>query len=115
MPTSIRRFETGATRDTAEGKLDYEAFLSPLVLRRYAEYLHKHRIQPDGQERPGDNWQKGIPPAVYMKSWWRHFMDCWLHHRGWTCATDPEESLCAALFNNMGLLHERLAEKESAL
>ena len=40
----IRTFETGATRDTELGKLDYEGFLSPTVLKAYAEYLNKHRV-----------------------------------------------------------------------
>src|SRR5687768_9111242 len=30
--SAARTFSTGATRDTDNGKLDYEAFLSPLVL-----------------------------------------------------------------------------------
>jgi len=29
---TIRQFTTGATRDTSDGKLDYEGFISPLVL-----------------------------------------------------------------------------------
>ncbi|KKK60510.1 hypothetical protein LCGC14_3023660, partial [marine sediment metagenome] len=32
---SIRTFESGATRDTTQGKLDYIKALSPIVLRRY--------------------------------------------------------------------------------
>ena len=54
----MRTFDTGATRDSDNDKLDYEGFLSPLVLRRYAEYLHKHRKQSDGKIRTSDNWQK---------------------------------------------------------
>ena len=32
----IRKFETGATRDTDQGKYDYEGFLSPVVLDRFS-------------------------------------------------------------------------------
>ena len=33
----MRKFDTGATRDTVEGKFDFEGFLSQAVLNRYAE------------------------------------------------------------------------------
>ena len=79
--TEARYFSTGATRDTDQGKLDYEAFLSPIVLRRYGEYMHEHRMQSDGELRDGDNWQKGMPRDQYMKSGFRHFMDWWTFHR----------------------------------
>jgi hypothetical protein len=111
----MREFETGATRDTDEGKLDYEGFLSPLVLKRYAEYMHKHRIQADGKLRASDNWQKGIPVSAYMKSLWRHFFDVWaLHrHQDWVSTEmSQEDALCAMLFNVMGMLHETLRDKE---
>jgi len=113
-PAQIRQFKTGATRDIDIGKLDYEGFLSPLVLQRYAQYLHKHRIQSDGQLRDSDNWQKGIPITEYMKSKARHFMATWLWCR-LTDLCDPtsdiEESLCAELFNTMGMLFEILKKK----
>jgi len=108
-----RTFDTGANRNDDTNKLDYEAFLSPLVLRKYAEYLHKHRAMEDGTLRDGDNWQKGMPPSSYMKSMWRHFMDVWLFHRGLVTA-DPmfeTDALCGVMFNAMGILHE--IEKEN--
>lgn len=102
----MRTFETGATRDSDENKYDYEGFLSPFVLKRFAEYMHKHRIQADGTLRASDNWQKGIPREQYMKSMWRHFMDVWEAHRmGWSDDTQ-EEALCALLFNVMGYMYE---------
>lgn len=107
-PTAMREFTTGATRNTDDNKLDYEGFLSPLVLERYAQYLHKHRLQADGKIRESDNWQKGIPQSVYMKSLWRHFMDVWKQFRGYKGEEDMDDSLCAVLFNASGLLHERL-------
>jgi len=107
----MRQFDSGATRDTDKNKLDYEAGLSPLVLKRYLEYLQKHTIQTDGKQRAYDNWQKGIPLPVYMKSKFRHFMSTWLIHREWS-KEDIEESLCAELFNTNGYLHEILKEKQ---
>jgi hypothetical protein len=108
----IRTFETGATRDTNQNKADYEGFLSPLVIKRYGEYMNKHRLQPDGNLRDSDNWQKGIPKQEYMKSAWRHFMDWWLENRGFESRDGEEEALCALIFNTMGCLHEILKERE---
>jgi len=107
----MRTFETGATRNVDTNKLDYEGFLSPIALERYAEYLHKHRFQADGQIRDSDNWQKGIPRTVYMKSLWRHFMDLWKLHRGFKASEGLEDALCAIMFNTQGYLHEYLKEK----
>ena len=101
-----RTFQTGATRDTDEDKLDYEGFLSPQVVERYAQYMHKHRIQSDGTLRDSDNWQKGIPTDAYMKSLWRHFMEVWTLHRNEGTRALLEEALCAVIFNAMGYLYE---------
>ena len=107
----MRQFDTGATRDDDAGKWDYEGFISPLVWRRFAAYMHKHRVQSDGELRASDNWQKGIPPEQYMKSLFRHFMDVWSNHRAGFYATDDmEEALCALLFNVQGYLHQLLKE-----
>lgn len=110
----MRNFETGATRDSDDDKFDYEGFLAPSVIRRYAEYMHQNRIQADGKLRASDNWQKGIPEDAYMKSLWRHFMDVWSYRRGGYGEHDHrmrqhyQDSLCAVLFNVSGLLFEEL-------
>ena len=101
----MRAFKTGATRDGDDSKLDYEGFLSPLVLERYAQYMHLHRVQSDGQLRTSDNWQRGIELDSYMKSAWRHFMDWWSRHRR---GVADQDAMCALLFNVMGYLHEAL-------
>jgi hypothetical protein len=112
-----RIFATGATRDVDTGKLDYEGFLSPIVLRRYAEYMHKCRTRnvPPGEAiRASDNWQKGITPDAYAKSEIRHTAEFWLLHDGFEArdekgqVLDIEDVLCAKLFNTMGYLFERL-------
>jgi hypothetical protein len=113
--SKVRTFSTGATRDTDTNKLDYEGFISPLVLKRYAQYMHKHRKQSDGKLRDSDNWQKGIPQLQYRKSLVRHLIDAWIILRGWQELSDVEEDiedlLCAIKFNTDGLLHEILKEK----
>lgn len=112
----MRTFETGATRDADDSKYDFEGFLSPLVLERFAEYMHKHRKQKDGSMRASDNWQKGIPLDAYMKSGFRHFRDWWRAHRGYPTTTGDglEDELCAILFNVQGYLHEYLKSKQGA-
>jgi hypothetical protein len=104
----VRTFPTGATRNRDTDNLNYEGFLSPLVLERFAQYMHKHRQQADGTMRDADNWQKGMPLQSYMESGWRHFMDWWLEHRGYTSRDGLEDALCALVFNVQGYLHETL-------
>ena len=110
----MRQFSGNATRDTDDGKLDFEGFISPEVLLRYAEYMHKNRQTADGV-RDSDNWQDGIPKSVYMKSLWRHFMDLWLHHRGkgHKARESLEDALCGVMFNVQGYLFEVLRPKMS--
>ena len=110
---ALRVFGSGATRDSDAGKLDYEGFLSPLVLQRFGRYMHQHRVLPDGTLRDSDNWQKGIPLKEYMKPFIRHARDAWALHRGWPgdATQDIEEALCAVLFNDQGYLHEYLKAK----
>lgn len=130
----MREFKGGATKDTDNGKYDYEGFLSPLVIWRFGKYMHKHRTQADGSMRASDNWQNGIPKNVHMKSMWRHFLDTWALHRGLEVIkrrTEKEEktiinkynsykkdekdskvniedALCGLIFGAMGYLHELL-------
>lgn len=102
----MRKFETGATRDSDENKPDYEGYYSPPVVEAFGRYMTRHRVQADGHLRDSDNWQRGIPLEAYMKSLFRHFVDAWRIHRGG--AGDMEEALCAMLFNVQGYLHEYL-------
>lgn len=107
---SIRTFPTGATRDAELGKPDYEGFLSPLVLKRFGEYMLTHQTRAEGGYRASDNWQLGIPIHEYLKSAFRHFMDVWLWARHPTLEREAkvDEALTALLFNVQGMLHERL-------
>ena len=108
---TIRSFDTGATRDTAEGKYDYEGFLSPIVLEAFGRYMHSHRLQSDGSLRDSDNWQKGFPKEVYMKSLLRHLIVAWREHRACEILRATLiEALCGIMFNSMGYLHEVLKD-----
>lgn len=113
--TAVRTFASGATRNLDTNKLDYEGFLSPVVLEAFARYMNSHRRQADGNLRDSDNWQKGMGKDVFMKSLWRHFMDLWQLHRGHTPVSpetgkpvDVETAIAACLFNLQGYLHEHL-------
>lgn len=108
----MRQFETGATRNTDTNELDYEAFLSPAVLRCYAAYMAKHAKQKNGELRPGDNWQRGMPKNAYMKSGLRHVFDWWLEHRGETSRDGLKDALCAVIFNASGYLFELLKDEK---
>jgi hypothetical protein len=115
---TMRQFESGATRDTDNDKLDFEACLCPLALERYAEYMLACSYLPDGTRRPDDNWQKGINKISYMKSLMRHTHHLWKLHRGYEVMdkktgtpVDIEDALCAVLFNTFGYLHEHLKHK----
>lgn len=103
----MRNFESGATRDDDNEKIDPEGFLSPLVLERYSQYMHMHRFQADGFVRASDNWQKGIPKEVYAKSLIRHVLEFWKLRRSQQAVQDV---LCAIMFNAMGYLFEELRD-----
>jgi hypothetical protein len=113
-----RTFETGATRDTDEGKPVFGKFLSSRVLRAFGRYMHKNRIQSDGKLRDGDNWQKGMEPDVYFESKFRHDFDLWDLHRGIPVfdkkgqPVTVEDACCAILFNVQGYLHEWLKDQD---
>ena len=113
----MREYKSGATRDTDDGKYCYEGFNNPLVDQRYAEYMHKHRIQADGTTRDPDNWQKLFGEDHYgvcIDSAFRHFMDWRLWHRGWGKYAKEclEDSLCALIFNTKAYLYKLLKESE---
>ncbi len=115
----VRKFDTGATRDTTEGKLDYRKALSPIVLQRYVQYLDAHRKQPDGSMRDFDNWKQGIPIEAYFEGLGRHDMAVWLLHDGFPAEDNHgpvtlEDSLCAIIFNATGWLHEILKREQSS-
>lgn len=109
---AVRTFATGATRSPLGEKLQYEGYLNPLVLKRFAEYMKKHQTDSAGNRRDSDNWQRGIPKADLIDSFTRHFFDVWLHHRGYAseATEDLQESLCALIFGAMAYLKADMEE-----
>ncbi len=109
-----RYFEGGAYRDDDDYKMDPEGFLSPLVVEAFSEYMHEHRRQSDGHMRDSDNWQKGMPEDVCMKSAWRHFLDLWKEHRHYQSREGFDAAMGGLLFNLMAIWHYRLRERASS-
>lgn len=100
----MRVFESGATRDSDEGKIDYAGCLSPYALKAFGEYMRAHQVQADGTLRDSRNWQKGIPMPAYVSSAARHWHEVW---EGYERSGAPSiEALCALMFNVQGMLHE---------
>lgn len=129
----VREFATGANRDRVEGKPDFNGFLSPKSERRFAAYMNKNRRLSDGSLRDGDNWQLGIPLAVYAESFGRHAVEVREAIRDAVDATGVkfarliadappghptmlaiDEAMCALFFNVQGWLHERVKAMDAA-
>lgn len=112
-----RTFNTGATRNNDENRIDPEGFFSPEVLEEFCAYMHKCRFRPSGEIRNSDNWQLGIPQSAYAKSLWRHHLAFMKQHRkqgNHKEAPSPYrnnvliEQCCAGMFNYMGYMFEEL-------
>ena len=114
----IRQFDTGATRDTSIGKLEYARFMSPIVIKRFSEYMNLHRKQSDNNLREPDNWMNLFGDKhedVCLDSLWRHLMDVWLINKGFPneAREDIESALCAIMFNVQAWLFKVLKDKQN--
>jgi hypothetical protein len=110
----MRHFIGGASRNTDDTKADPEGCFHPLVLREVSEYMKKHSFLPDGTRRPADNWQHGMPRAVWRKSLERHWLDVRLHDKGFSDKAHESliDALCAVIFNAQGRLLEELLGRD---
>ena len=86
MEEKNRQFDTGAQRDTGEGKLRMSLIPQKQLQRVMKRYL-------DGAEKYGENnWMKGMPLSVYYDSAMRH-----LH--AWWSGDANEDHAAAAVWN----------------
>lgn len=106
QPAPMRTFDTGATRDTDEGKIHYKGFLSRKAMRLFGTYMEKHRVQRDGSLRDPDNWKKGIPLAAYEDSGDRHWQEFMGYIEDGDRGPRALDALLAHYFNVQGWLHE---------
>ena len=84
-------YESGAVRDTNEGKIRYD--LLPIeCLKRVAEHYTK------GAKKYNDNnWKKGIPTERFIESAFRHWAEYLL-------GETEEDHLSAVVFNIFGIM-----------
>lgn len=86
------KFETGAVRDTREGKGRYDLIPAKALMRLA-------KIYEEGAEKYDDrNWEKGIPVSRCIDSAIRHLIK---YLDGW----QDEDHLAAVLFNIMAVMH----------
>lgn len=71
MKKEKRTFDTGATRDIDDGKLEYSRYINPLADYSFAKYMLWKQIIW-WEYRRGDNWQKWIPEESLFDSLIRH-------------------------------------------
>ena len=86
MEEKNRQFDTGAQRDTGEGKLRMSLLPQKELKRVMRRYL-------DGAEKYGENnWMKGMPMSV--------FYDCAHRHlEAWWSGKDDEDHAAAVVWN----------------
>ena len=86
MEDKNRQFDTGAQRDTGEGKLRMSLVPQEELKRVMKRYL-------DGAEKYGENnWMKGMPLSV--------FYDCAHRHlEAWWRGEDSEDHAAAVVWN----------------
>ncbi len=87
-----QEYETGARRDTTDGKGRYD-LLQVLALRRVAVVL-----QRGAEKYSPRNWEKGIPLSRFVDSALRHLMQ-YLEGRR------DEDHAAQAAWNILGLIH----------
>lgn len=98
----MRKFNTGAIRDSEEGKEDYIETISWTAFKRYAEYMTSKKEKYG----PG-NFKKGIDEDSYERSLVRHLTKYLInkHEKG---QLEPnEDHLSAMVFNIFGIMHEQ--------
>lgn len=97
----MRKFKSGAVRDSEDGKEDYIETISWTALKRYAQYMtSKKKKYGEG------NFKKGIDIESYERSLARHLQK-YLVNKYEGGKEEPEEDHMAAIvFNALGIIHE---------
>lgn len=92
MEEKNRQFDTGAQRDTGEGKLRMSLVPQQELKRVMKRYL-------DGAEKYGENnWMKGMPLSVYYDCAHRHL-------EAWWRGEDSEDHAAAVVWNMLCAMH----------
>ncbi len=110
--SNTRSQDAVATRDSEDGKLDFDGSFSPLVMARFARYMQEHK---GSTNRSCGDWKAGMSRKRYFRSLWRHHMDVALllyGHVKDATQDDLEEALLGVMFNAQGMLYEVLIGRE---
>ena len=102
MEDNNRQFDTGAQRDTGEGKLRMSLIPQQELKRVMKRYL-------DGAEKYGENnWMKGMPLSV--------FYDCAHRHlEAWWRGEDSEDHAAAVVWNMLCAMYIETKDHEYQL
>lgn len=93
------KHQTGAVRDTREGKGRYD-LMSIFALKRYAEIMERGAAKYSNR-----NWEKGMPISRFLDSALRHIFQ---HLEG----LKDEDHIGQAMWNLAGIIHmEELIER----
>ncbi len=90
--SETRKFESGAVRDSNEGKSRPD-LISPYFTNRLG-----HRLAYGAKKYKERNWEMGIPSPVFLESLERHLV-------AYKMGLKDEDHLGAIAFNIMGLIH----------
>lgn len=101
MKKQLSQFESGAVRDTQEGKPNFLECMSPFAMWRYGLYMKK-----SADKYGGDNWTKGIPMESYLASLERHLLKLKMEFKYDHVMEDTGHAE-AIMFNIMGFIHEQ--------
>lgn len=108
MKAKITKFDTGAIRDSQEGKEMYTETISWTALRRYAQYMTGKR-----DKYGSGNFKKGISAESYENSLMRHVMKYMMNKLEDGNLEKEEDHLSAIVFNTFGLMHEEAFNRAS--
>lgn len=106
----LTKFESGAIRDSQEGKEDYIETISWTAFKRYSQYMTGKK-----KKYGAGNFKKGIPIESYEQSLVRHLQK-YLANKYENGMTEKEDDhLSAMVFNIFGIIHEeeRKCENET--
>lgn len=107
--SGITFFETGAIRDSIEGKEMYTETISWTAFRRYAVYMTGKR-----EKYGSGNFKKGITAESYENSLMRHIAKYMINKLEDGSLEKGEDHLSAIIFNTLGLMHEEERTKTAS-
>lgn len=97
----IRKFDSGAVRDSDKNKESYVETISWVAFRRYSQYMTGKK-----NKYGAGNFKKGIPIESYEESLVRHLVKYLSNKYENEDLEKNEDHLSAIIFNTFGIMHE---------